>query len=82
MIYLTCSVFPLENDDVVEAGLQAAEDAGITLRPIDYRDLWQEAGLDGAPVESAGAASASLSLRPNTHATDGFFIALFKRSVS
>lgn len=75
LCYVTCSVLPEENIDQV-AWLQSTHPA-LTLVP--YREVWA-ATLPGTPPDSADGAADTLQLTPGSHATDGFFIAIFTRS--
>ncbi len=70
LIYGTCSVFPEENEQVVDAFV--ADHPEFELMPV--RDV--------LGAERAGALSASevLRLAPHTHGTDGFFGAVLVRT--
>lgn len=74
LLYITCSVLPEENDDQVQAFLQAHPDFSL----IPYREQWTKA-IGTEPPRSAGMAKDTLLLTPHTHATDGFFIALMRK---
>jgi len=74
VVYIVCSLLREEGENVVDAVLGEREDAEL----IDYRRAAEAAGLTAIP-ESAAEAPESLLLTPARHATDGFFIALFRR---
>jgi 16S rRNA (cytosine967-C5)-methyltransferase len=76
LLYITCSVLPEENDDQVQMFLRAHPD----FSPIPYRDQWTKA-IGTVPPRSAGFARDTLLLTPHAHATDGFFIALMRKTV-
>jgi 16S rRNA (cytosine967-C5)-methyltransferase len=75
LLYITCSVLPEENDDQVQAFLAEQPDFAL----ISYRDQWLKA-IGTEPPASAGKAKDTLLLTPRRHATDGFFIALMRKS--
>jgi 16S rRNA (cytosine967-C5)-methyltransferase len=76
MIYMTCSVYGVENEDIVE-GFLAESASG--WRPVPYSDLWDASILKGAAPKTLSKRSEFLQLSPYTHATDGFFIAVLER---
>ena len=75
LVYVTCSVLPEENDDQV-AWFESAQ-AGFVALP--WRDAWRR-GVGGVEPSSANGRDDQLLLTPARHATDGFFIASFRRS--
>ena len=75
IVYITCSVFPEENGDQVQAFLAA--NPGFAIVP--YRDRWHMA-IGSPPPDSADGSPDSLLLTPSRHATDGFFIAVMRRA--
>lgn len=75
LLYITCSLLPEENDDQVQAFLAEHPDFAL----IPYRDQWLKA-IGTEPPASAGQAKDTLLLTPRHHATDGFFIALMRKS--
>ncbi len=75
LVYITCSVLPEENIDQVTAFL--AGHADFTLIP--YTEQWRGA-IGGTPPASADGSAGTLLLTPASHDTDGFFIAVMKRS--
>ncbi len=74
LIYVTCSLLPLENDRQVERFLAGRAD----FRLLSIADLWPDL-LGGGPPEGCGA---TLTLRPERHGTDGFFVALLEREAA
>ena len=68
LIYVTCSLFRQENDDVVDAFLTAHGE--FKLAP--------PAG--GPPLPGLSADSGRIRLFPHVHNTDGFFIASMERT--
>lgn len=71
LVYITCSLFAEEGEDVADAF--AARHPGLT--PIDAAPLYTAiTGL--APPAGWGAYA---RLTPHRHGTDGFFAAIFKR---
>ncbi|RMB08523.1 RsmB/NOP family class I SAM-dependent RNA methyltransferase [Eilatimonas milleporae] len=77
LIYMTCSVMPQENEDVVDAFL--ALNAAGRWRRIDFRNIWTKAGLRGAPPPSQAANNLDLQLIPHHHGTDGFYVCVLER---
>jgi len=77
LIYVTCSVLTMENEDRVAAFL--ASPAGEGFTPVPVATAWAEAGLD---VGACPASTESLSLRlaPADHDTDGFFAAVLEKA--
>ncbi len=75
LVYITCSVLPEENADQVKAFLAAQAD--FTLIP--YTEQWRSA-IGGTPPASADGSAETLLLTPHSHDTDGFFIAVMRRS--
>ena len=74
-IYITCSVLPEENAAQVEAFLKAHKNFEI----IPYGKQW--AAAIGLPApESADGSQDTLLLTPARHGTDGFFIAVMRRT--
>jgi 16S rRNA (cytosine967-C5)-methyltransferase len=69
-IYVTCSVFAEENQQVVDGLLADSAD----LMPHPLKDLWG----DAVQVEIAPTTH-QLQLMPSVHGCDGFFMAAFKR---
>ena len=70
LIYVTCSVLPEENTEQMEwLAAQMPQ-----LAPVAYRDLWR-ASMPGEPPRSADGRELTLLLTPQSHGTDGFFIA-------
>lgn len=74
IVYVTCSVLPEENIDAVAWALETKPELSI----LPYAGLWSTAFATDSPVSADGRAD-SLLLTPACHATDGFFIATFRR---
>ena len=68
LVYATCSILPEENQHIVEAFL--ANHPDFVLRPAG--EILQQQKI---PLEMGDY----LELRPNLHATDGFFAAVLER---
>jgi 16S rRNA (cytosine967-C5)-methyltransferase len=75
LTYVTCSVLPEENADVVGWLLETAPE----LRLTPFADTWRSA-LASEPPRSADGNERTLLLTPASHGTDGFFIATFERA--
>lgn len=75
LVYVTCSMLPAENNEQVQAFI--AENPDFTCE--SYADAWART-LPGAPPKSADGRSDTLLLTPDSHATDGFFIAVLRRA--
>jgi 16S rRNA (cytosine967-C5)-methyltransferase len=75
LVYATCSVLPEENGDQVAWLLK--HHAGFAIVP--WREAWV-AGVGGDPPSSADAGEETLLLTPARHGTDGFFIAVLRRT--
>lgn len=71
LVYATCSLLAEENEGVAQAFL--ADHPAFALEPAD-------ALLRGARIELPGQADGFLRLRPDVHATDGFFAAAMTRT--
>jgi 16S rRNA (cytosine967-C5)-methyltransferase len=75
LVYVTCSVLPEENTAQIEAFLNAHKNFEI----IPYARQW--AAAIGLPApDSADGSRDTLLLTPARHGTDGFFIAVMRRS--
>jgi 16S rRNA (cytosine967-C5)-methyltransferase len=70
LIYATCSLLAEENEAQVEAFLAAHAD----FKPVPVGEVWA-----GAVGGDCPATSATLSLTPAQHGTDGFFAAVLER---
>lgn len=75
VLYITCSVLPEENTGQVKAFLARHAD----IRIVPYKEQWAET-VGGPAPESADGATDTLLLTPASHGTDGFFMAVMRRS--
>jgi len=75
IFYMTCSILPVENEDVVQSFL--GENSGWKL--LNYKDNWVSQYLSSETPESDALVPECLQLTPHSHATDGFFIAILER---
>jgi len=75
LVYITCSVLPEENTAQIDAFLKAHKNFEI----IPYAKQWASAIGTPAPVSADGSTD-TLLLTPAQHGTDGFFIAVMRRS--
>ena len=74
LVYATCSIFPAENDAIVERFLQ--NNAGF--RPVRAGEVWSAVlGTDPPPGVIDGE---FVRLLPHIASTDGFFIAIVERA--
>ncbi len=72
LVYVTCSVLPMENQDVVTT----IETGHPTLMSVSSARLATELGISqGADIRSPG-----LQLTPARHKTDGFYINVFAKN--
>lgn len=76
LVFVTCSILPEEGQDQIDAFLSAAN--AFTAVPMET--AWRDAGLPGDVPLSANGRSDSLLLTPARHDTDGFFIAVLRRT--
>jgi 16S rRNA (cytosine967-C5)-methyltransferase len=76
LVYVTCSILPEENTGQVAAFLKERDD----FQPVPIAEAWVASGLPGEVPPSADGRSDSLLLTPGRHGTDGFFIAVLKRT--
>ncbi len=74
LIYVTCSLFAEENEDVIGAFLAHRPE----FAPLPFARVWPEV-LTGEPPETAALTPESLQLTPARHGCDGFFIAILAR---
>jgi len=78
LVYMTCSVLPEENEDVVAAFMKVQpKDA---WKVVDYHTQWAES-LPGDAPETLAMTPEFLQLAPHAHDTDGFFLAILERQV-
>jgi 16S rRNA (cytosine967-C5)-methyltransferase len=71
LVYVTCSVLPEENEDQVRSFLGDHPD----YRLVPWQGSWS--GADD--LTSCSSDGNFLQLAPQTHETDGFFIAVMER---
>ena len=76
VFYMTCSILPAENEDVVQSFLSENSDWKL----LNYKDNWTSDYLSGDVPESDALVPECLQLTPHSHATDGFFIAILERT--
>jgi 16S rRNA (cytosine967-C5)-methyltransferase len=76
LIYMTCSLFQPENEDIVEGFLKENSD---NWRAVPYDQIWEATNLIGPPVKTQSKIPEFLQLSPHSHGTDGFFIAVLER---
>ncbi|MCJ9429004.1 RsmB/NOP family class I SAM-dependent RNA methyltransferase [Kordiimonas marina] len=77
LVYMTCSVLPEENEDVIRHFLESPEGQGWQV--LDYRAIWSNV-MESPPPESLALMPEMLQLAPVPHETDGFFVAILGRS--
>ena len=75
LVYVTCSILPEENGDQV-SWLQSTRD---DFRLVPHDEHWKSV-LEGPPPSSSDLNASGLLLTPARHSTDGFYIAVFRRS--
>ncbi len=75
LFYMTCSVLPCENEDIVDEFLLKY---GGWQR-ISYQNLWATCDLKGTAPKSDAMNIYDLQLSPHSHKTDGFYIAALRR---
>ena len=72
LIYATCSLLELENDDVA----QSFERAQVAFEPVAAQQALEQARIESAVDLVHGA---RMRLLPHRHGTDGFFAAVWQR---
>ncbi|MDX2158147.1 MAG: RsmB/NOP family class I SAM-dependent RNA methyltransferase [Hyphomicrobiaceae bacterium] len=75
LVYVTCSILPDENRVQVQAFLERHP----SFRLLPFGEAWH-AALSTAAPRSADGSTETLLLTPESHGTDGFFIAILQRS--
>ncbi len=71
IIYMTCSIFPQENEDIIESFVANHNDIHL----VNLRELWQKKFNVAYPC----ASNEYLRLSPQKTATDGFFMAVMEK---
>ncbi len=74
LVYITCSVLPVENTDQVAWFLKGHKD----FKVIPFATQWA-ASIGGKAPTSADGRSDGLLLTPHSHLTDGFFVTVLRR---
>ena len=74
LVYVTCSVLPEENANQVTAFLARHQDFVVVLAAVAWA-----ASMGGAVPISADGRTDTLQLTPDSHDTDGFFVAVINR---
>jgi 16S rRNA (cytosine967-C5)-methyltransferase len=76
LVFVTCSILPEEGDDQIATFLATQR----AFAPVPTESAWREAALPGEAPTSANGRRDSLLLTPARHDTDGFFIAVLRRT--
>ncbi len=76
VVYVTCSLLPEENEDILTAVLQRHRD----WRLEDCRELFRSLGWGRIP-DTAALLPQALQLTPARHGTDGLFVAVLARKL-
>ncbi len=76
LVYMTCSLLPCENEEVITQFLKVTGDA---WKLLDFSTTWREV-LPGSPPVSMSSNPACLQLVPHKHRTDGFFVAILEKA--
>ena len=74
LVYVTCSLFPAENDAVVERFLCT----DTAFEPLAAGEIWRAS--PGSKVSSAAIDGNFVRLLPHIESTDGFFVAIMERT--
>jgi 16S rRNA (cytosine967-C5)-methyltransferase len=75
LLYITCSVLPEENTEQVAAFINRHPEMKI----VPYKEQWGKA-IGGEAPRSADGATDTLVLTPAQHVTDGFFVAVMRKT--
>ncbi|HKU94095.1 MAG TPA: RsmB/NOP family class I SAM-dependent RNA methyltransferase [Vineibacter sp.] len=73
LVYATCSLLPVENEERVATFLEGHAD----FAAVPITQAWQE--TIGTSFPAGAASGTSLRLSPARHHTDGFFVAVLER---
>lgn len=76
LVYVTCSVLPAENEDQAEWFLKNTPD----FKTVSALDAWK-AALPKTPEPRYVTERGDLLMTPASTGTDGFFVAIFERSL-
>ena len=74
LVYVTCSIFPAENDAVVERFLGG----NAAFAPLAAGEIWP--AVLGRAAPAAAVAGNAVRLLPHVASTDGFFVAVMERT--
>lgn len=74
LVYVTCSLLPVENSEQIAGFLKAHTD----FTAVPYGEVWEKVG-NGEPLQSANGDETNLTLTPGQHGTDGFFISILQQ---
>ncbi len=75
LTYITCSLLPEENQEQLAWFLKQSKDFAV----VPYREQWAKV-IGTAPPVSADGGSEGLLLSPAQHATDGFYVAVLRKT--
>ena len=75
MAYVTCSIFPQENAERIDAFLAANPD----FKPVDHAQLF-ESHFEGKSGSARIDPAKGISLTPAYSGTDGFYVAVLSRA--
>lgn len=76
LVYSTCSVYPEENEHVIQRALEMCADTNWKLvKPIEFAEKWKNFG--SPKFKHIG--KKCLYAKPDVDKTDGFFVAIFER---
>lgn len=76
LVYSTCSMYPEENEHVIQRALEICADTNWKLmKPIEFAEKWKNFG--SPKFKHIG--KKCLYAKPDVDKTDGFFVAIFER---